>query len=265
MTEMSGICLRGNEVVIVNDKDNLLSIYPFSNLSGLASLVIDLATLKGAPKDLKGQWEAVACKSDGSLVLLQESPARVLNVSKDLKSISSVHDLIIEGALSKTLNWHKDSNSLGEGIILGDSGSIIVVKEKDPVQLIEFSQDKKKKTAYKRKEKDFKGFVKGPLYAVNNWSLPISYLKKIKDVSDIFQHLDGSLYLLSDQSRNISRLIPGLSEKGGSFLVEKTWKLPKRIKKPEGFFLDKKNRAIIVVDSKKVRAKGNLFITSPLF
>jgi hypothetical protein len=137
-TEMSGICLREREVVIVNDKDNLISFYKLSDLSAPASRIIDLKALKGAPSDLNGQWEAVACSVGGGLVLLQETPSRIVVVSKDLKSISSVHDLILEAPLLKNIKWDKASNSLGEGIVLGAEGRFIIAKEKNPVQLIDF-------------------------------------------------------------------------------------------------------------------------------
>jgi hypothetical protein len=250
--EMSGMCLRREEVVIVNDNDNLVHFFKVSNLEKPASRLIDLKKLKGAPLDLKGQWEGISCAEDGRLFLLQESPARVLVITKDLKSVHSINKLVLSVKDKKHLNWKSSSNSSGEGILLLAGGNIIIAKEKNPIQLIEFSKNGSKE-------------INSSFNAITNWSLPLKYLKKVQDISDIYRHSNKGLYLLSDQSRSIIKISGTLPKKGGDFRIEKIWKLPKRIKKPEGFFIDKKGRAVIIVDSKKIRKKGNIFITSKLY
>lgn len=262
VTEMSGICLRGNEIVVISDNNNLLQFFNFKALEKLTSKSVDISSLKGAPALLKGQWESIFCSEDGKIFLLQESPPRILVLSKDLSKVESINNFNFSQKMLKSSNWEADENSKGEGLILFGEGRLLLAKEKNPAQLIEFSFENKS-GAFKRINKNFSLLANQPLKAIRHWSVPIKFLKKIEDISEIHHGLDGSLYLLSDQSRSIIKL-GKLNPTGGELEVTKIWKLPKIIKKPEGFFIDPFGRAVIVIDSKKLRKKGNLFITTPL-
>ncbi len=182
------------------------------------------------------QLEGVAVSPLGRVVLLREDPATLLLLAPGLRSVERSFAYADAG----TPELDDDAGSGGESLVIAPDGQVLVVREKRPVRLV--------------------GAVVADdgLSTFGMWPLDDEASELLEDVSDAALGPDGRLYLLSDQSRRLARLAPGIPPSGYPVGVEGSWRLPKRLDKPEGLTFLPDGRAVVATDTK---GKGpNLFI-----
>jgi len=198
----------------------------------------DLKSIFGAGES---QWEAVAGDSSGKVFLENESQGTVSILDADLK-LKHVITLTLPDDSPLKRSWDRDENSRGEGMLLLSNGHILIAKEKGPSAIIEFApkgQDAKGyapgqqlKGAFKVPSGDASEFI-----AVKSWELKSSAINLIGDISDLTVDADGTIIVLSDQSRAIARIEKELSLDEDKIDVKQMWDLPKEVDKPEGIQL----------------------------
>jgi hypothetical protein len=198
----------------------------------------DLAPIFGGGDS---QWEAVAGDSTGKVFIENESEATISVLDADLK-LKHVISLTIPKDNPLYPSWDRDENSRGEGMLLLSNGHILIAKEKGPSAIIEFApkgQDAKGYTAALQ----LKGAFKVPsgdsseFVAVKNWELKSDAAHLIGDISDLTTDADGSIIVLSDQSRAIARIEKELSVDEDKIDLKAIWNLPREVDKPEGLQL----------------------------
>jgi uncharacterized protein YjiK len=213
------------------------------------------------------QWEAVAGDSSGSVFLLAEGNDQITVLDADLKRI--VHTIQLEVPKSHELSrdWKNDPNSHGEGMVLLANGHVLVVKEKDPVALIEFAVDGQDAQGYEASlalgDRAFK-LPRGSsstMKPVHHWLLKSSQSNAISDVSDLAVDTDGRLLLLTDQGRAIVRIERGLRTDEDKMDVKGLYKLPSSVDKPEGLVIAS-GIPLVAIDQKN--AGESLFTLAPL-
>lgn len=84
------------------------------------------------------QFEAVQSAGEDTVLLLQEQPARVLQI--DLATPALVGTLVLDVPEGHRLReaWLGDRSSRGESMVVTECGHLLVVKEKDPPAILEF-------------------------------------------------------------------------------------------------------------------------------
>lgn len=267
--EISGMAWRNNpatnkkELVLVSDRNYALYIINWAERKTKFKVnKIDLLALKSKDDGAQSEWESIFCDESGRVFIVKESPAKLIVLSPDLKTIEKT-------ILLNHLLPNQKSNSGAEGLLLLNNGHFLVVNEKDKLEIIEFGPASEKPSGFtpaismenngqfpleKLKEK----------YAVlHSWKPDKNTLKHLKDSSGVNTDHNKRLYLLSDEKETISLIGDQLSSKVQSFSGIRYWKLPRRMKNPEGMVINKNGNPIIAVDIKKTD-RPNLFVLSDL-
>ena len=173
----------------------------------------------------------------GRVFILQENPARLFITAPDLKSIQHVIKLEVPEKGFEKVDWNRDLNSQAEGLILLTNGNILVVKEKKPLKILEFSADGKKPEGYHPElAMEWTGAFPLPKEKVSIFKLRYFWAlsSPMVDSSGINLEPKGRPYLLGDKEsviRSISEVFTPGSEK---VKLKTTWKLPSSAIKPEG-------------------------------
>ena len=205
------------------------------------------------------QWEGVACDSVGRVLVLQESPGAVFVFDAQLGELLATVTLDA-GESQAGLAWGADSRSRGEGLAVLESGHLLIVKEKNPPQLIEFGRAGDAPGAIKPGgEARFDGGA--TLVALACWGLDAEGDGGPSDLSELAVGPDGAIYLLSDQERCIVR-IAELSPGGGTVRIAGRWQLPRKLDKPEGLVILSDFRPLVAVDDRE--GKKSLFLLDAL-
>jgi hypothetical protein len=212
--------------------------------------VVDLSELDsppGAPR--VEQAEAIATDGDRQAVVLIEDPPLLLLLDVPDRRLTRAFTLEAVG-LPGLESWMDDASSRGEGLVLLRDGHVLVVKEKRPAGLIEFGPpgDEPQGISEEKLHPAAEPWDAPPgdrLTALAWW--PADGL--LADLSDAAIGPDGGLYLLSDQSSAIGRLVlPLAPTPGAAARFERAWSLPPSIVKAEGLAFLPDGSALVAVD-----------------
>jgi hypothetical protein len=212
------------------------------------------------------QIEAVCADGLGRVLLLQETPPRVVLIDPKASKVVASIELAVEGSSEIAQAWSDPEGSRGEGMALLPGGHLLIAKEKKPAAFIEFGPP----------HSESRGLIRGgaladgerwPIkkgrhrfVALASW-LPDKTLAKIcADFSDLEIGPDGCLYLLSDKSSTIARL-DDLPPGGGTAALLSAWRLGDLDGKPEGLAFTAQGCAVVGLDTRKPRR--NLVLLEP--
>lgn len=257
--EISGMCWRKNgdgpqkEIVLVSDDTNKLYFFDWEKRRESSNVrELDVNQLKGVKAAYDGQWEAIACADSGKMFLLQESPARIVVINRELTEVLYEINLNTESPKFPKLKWPPGAKSAGEGLVLLKNGRFLVAKEKKPSRVVVFSP--------------VTGVPSRPVreYGVENfWKLSKIDKERLEDISELAEDSLGNLFLLSDKSQAIALISKDRMKGSDELNIKKYFSLPSDIKKPEGLLIDEAGRPIVGIDSKSLEGP-NLFLLNKL-
>lgn len=256
--EASGLCCftcDGQEyLAVVGDRSNTIAWAPVADdgPGDWRELVLD--DLAGLPPET-GQLEAVADAGGGRLVVMGEEPAILVLVDVLAAQVQGWWHITTSGDSDFAQLWDREENSRGEGLVLLADGHALVIKEKNPVVIIEIGPGGDRRSL---------DHVSAP----TRWDvppgndLPVVHWVEIPsapaDVSDC-EVVGGVIYALSDQDRSL--VVLGHDQE--SFDITDRWDLDKKIEKPEGLAVTSTGDWYIAMDTRDGR-DAIVRIQSPL-
>ena len=248
LREVSGLALRGAELLAVGDHDPVVFTAPLEPWP-LRWQGIDLAGL-GLP-DGGTQFEAIQPVGEHTILVLQEQPARVLFI--DLAAPALIGCLLLDVPNGHRLreSWLGDRSSRGESLVLAERGHLLIVKEKNPAAILEFGPAGDEPVGWRRG-----GPTVAPaagdatLTVLATWWLGDDLAKQLPDISDATVGPDGRLYLLSDQGSAIARLPDSLDPGGGSVHADALWRIAGSPESAEGLVILNDGTPLVGVDTK---------------
>jgi uncharacterized protein YjiK len=276
--EISGLAWRKNpetkrrELVVVGDRDHKIHIIDWENRNPFRSREIDLKPLeaKEGSESAQSEWESVFSDESGRLFIVQERPSQVVIVSADLSKIEGRITLGLSSLAKSDATSSENSNSGGEGLVPLKNGHILVVHEKNPLQIIEYAPAGEPAQGYHSDlaiEKKGRFPLPSPsssaFVAAHTWRLSAEREALFEDSSGLNSDDDGALYLLGDQKNLIGHIGRKLKTDKAKVKIDRLWSLPSSIRQPEGMVIDEEGRPIIAVDRKNAK-HPNLFLLSPL-
>lgn len=208
-------------------------------LGDIAVVTADDVGARPGYEERATQLEAVALDGAGRAWLLTEGTSMVGGV--DLSARRIVSRLTIDTSTIPDLHasWSKKNASRGEGMLLLREGHLLVAKEKKPAGLVELGPrgDVARGVSAATLLGPDEGWDPPPdddgLVALAWWPWDGPGTGDLEDLSDLAPDHDGGVWVLSDQSRCLARLVLPL-EPSGAVAVTGTATLPKSIAKPEG-------------------------------
>jgi hypothetical protein len=260
LREVSGLVLRGSDLLAVGDHDPVVFSAPLQPWP-LDWQAIDLAGLE--LPDGGTQFEAIQPTSEHTVLVLQEQPARVLHI--DLSVPALIGTLLLDVPEGHRLReaWLGDRSSRGESLVLTDRGHLLVVKEKDPPAILEFGPAGDDPVGWRRG-----GPTAAPasgdaaLTMLATWWLGKELATRLPDISDATVGPDGRLYLLSDQGSAIARLPDVLDPRGGEVEATAMWRIAGSPENAEGLVILDDGTVLVGLDTKSSRR--NLLRLNPL-
>lgn len=182
------------------------------------------------------QWEGVAADAAGNVVIMRENPSQLYVMRENGQVIQRLIDLD-----TSTLTEDDDDNSMGEGLALLRNGHVIYLKEKDPPLLIEYGPEGEAPVGITPetllKVGDAWPSAAGPgttFVPLKIWPFGDNTQAVLEDFSDLTVTEDGSVYVLSDESRRIALLEREILPTDNKAKIKIYWDLPRAIDKPEG-------------------------------
>lgn len=260
LREVSGLVLRGSDLLAVGDHDPVVFSAPLQPWP-LDWQAIDLAGLE--LPDGGTQFEAIQPTSAHTVLVLQEQPARVLHI--DLSVPALIGTLLLDVPDGHRLReaWLGDRSSRGESLVLADHGHLLVVKEKDPSAILEFGPAGDDPVGWRRGgPTEAPGAGDATLTVLATWWLTGELAKWLPDISDATLGPDGRLYLLSDQGGAIARLPDALDPRGGEVEAAAIWRIAGSPKSAEGLVILDDGTVLVGLDTKSPRR--NLLRLNPL-
>lgn len=260
LREVSGLVLRGSDLLAVGDHDPVVFTAPLQPWP-LDWQAIDLAGLE--LPDGGTQFEAIQPTGEHTVLVLQEQPARVLHI--DLSVPELIGTLLLDVPDGHRLReaWLGDRSSRGESLVLADRGHLLVVKEKDPTSILEFGPAGDDPVGWRRG-----GPTVAPptgdaaLTVLATWWLSDELAEWLPDISDATVGPDGRLYLLSDQGSAIARLPDSLDPHGGEVEAAAIWRIAGSPENAEGLVILADGTVLVGLDTKSPRR--NLLQLNPL-
>lgn len=251
LREVSGLALLGTELLAVGDRDPMLFVAPLEPWPPCWR-GIDLTGL--ALPDGGTQFEALEPVDRTSVLILQEQPARVLHLDVTRPALLGTMQLDVPDDHRLREMWLGDRSSRGESLVLADRGHLLVVKEKDPMAILEFGPAGDAPVGWR-------AGVAPPalppgdrtLTVLATWWPAPELSRWLPDISDATVGPDGHLYLLSDQGSSIARLPASLDAAGGSVDAEAVWRIAGAPDKAEGLALLDDGTPLIGLDTKSPR------------
>lgn len=273
--ELSGMAARrsaavGTELLIISDVSYRVSSIGFKDNFASDQFFYDLKNIiPGFYSKSDSQWEAIA--ADKSRVfIMRENPGEVFVFSGDLKTFLQAIILKIPKSSPLHAAWTADPNSRGEGMILLKNGHILVIKEKDPVQLIEFGPQNDLAEGFKPGEavgmdENFPLPVgtEVEFFPLKYWDVGNDSNALISDVSDLAVGPDGKIYALSDKDSRIAALENVLKPTETKFKVKASWTLSDKVAKPEGLVITSSFEPLVTSDDADIGR--NLFYLRPMY
>lgn len=260
LREVSGLVLRGSDLLAVGDHDPVVFSAPLQPWP-LDWHAIDLAGLE--LPDGGTQFEAIQPTSAHTVLVLQEQPARVLHIDLSVPALIGTLLLNVPDGHRLRQAWLGDRSSRGESLVLADRGHLLVVKEKDPSAILEFGPAGDDPVGWRRGDSTV---APGPgdatLTVLATWWLGNELTKRLPDISDATIGPDGRLYLLSDQGSAIARLPDSLDPHGGVVEAEAIWLIAGSPKSAEGLVILDDGTVLVGLDTKSPRR--NLLRLKPL-
>ncbi len=260
LREVSGLAVHGQQLLAVGDHDPVVFSAPLEPWP-LRWHGTDLSSL-GLPEG-GTQFEAVQPAAAGTVLILQEQPARILHLDLNVPVLMST--LLLEVPEGHRLReaWLGDRSSRGESLVLTDRGHVLVVKEKDPAAILEFGPAGDEPVGWRRG-----GPVVPPepedatLVVLATWWLAAGLGKHLPDISDATVGPDGRLYLLSDQGAAIARMPEVLDPRGGEVDAVAVWRIAGAPENAEGLVILADGTPLVALDTKA--PKRNLLRLDPL-
>ena len=260
LREVSGLAVHGQQLLAVGDHDPVVFSAPIQPWP-LRWRGTDLSSL-GLPEG-GTQFEAVQPAAAGTVLILQEQPARILHLDLSVPELLST--LLLEVPEGHRLRgaWLGDRSSRGESLVLTDRGHVLVVKEKDPAAIMEFGPAGDEPVGWRRG-----GPVVPPepgdatLVVLATWWLAEGLGRHLPDVSDATVGPDGRLYLLSDQGAAIARMPEVLDPRGGEVDAVAVWRIAGAPENAEGLVILADGTPLVALDTKS--PKRNLLRLDPL-
>jgi hypothetical protein len=238
LEEVSGFAARerdgARELLCVGDHDHDLLVVPLGEGAAVGEAARhDLRRL--APDPGASGFEGVACDGAGRVLVLQEGQSRVLVLDPGLDRLERVLDLVVapdQPGFGE--EWADDENARGEGLLPMEGGHLLVVKQKEPVCLIEFGPPGDAPLGIgpgtvlgPRAELALPAAEGGGSYAVLAW-WPLSprSASRIESANDLALDERGRLLLVSSRSRRIARIATPLDPDAPEAVVEDDWRVP---------------------------------------
>lgn len=260
LREVSGLAVHGQQLLAVGDHDPVVFSAPIQPWP-LRWHGTDLSSL-GLPEG-GTQFEAVQPAAAGTVLILQEQPARILHLDLSVPELLSTLLLEVPEAHRLREAWLGDRSSRGESLVLTDRGHVLVVKEKDPAAILEFGPADDEPVGWQRG-----GPVVPPepadatLVVLATWWLADGLGKHLPDISDATVGPDGRLYLLSDQGAAIARMPDVLDPHGGEVDAVDVWRIAGAPENAEGLVILADGTPLVALDTKS--PKRNLLRLDPL-
>lgn len=242
LPEVSGLCVGDGRLYAIGDRGDGVAFCALESGRLGEWEVLDAEDIDGW--DL-AQLEAVASAGPNRLAVACEEPSIIVVVDLAARAVVAREHLSVPQGHGLHQSWVREANSRTEGVVLLSGGGVLAAKEKDPAALLLFGSRGPALPAGATFE------VADDLPAGPWWSLP----EDLRDISDLALAPDGSLALLSDQSRCI-----GLVDwpEGGEASYRDVVKLPKQVTKAEGVAWIAPGVVAVASDTKK--AKDNLVL-----
>jgi hypothetical protein len=260
LREVSGLALQGPHLIAVGDHDPAVFIAPVEPWP-LEWRALDLAELR--LPDGGVQFEAIAPTGEHTALVLQEQPARVLQLDLSGPALAGSLHLEVPEGHSLREAWLGDRSSRGESLVLADRGHLIIVKEKGPAAILEFGPVDDAPVGWRRGERGVPPAVGDQTLSVlATWWLSKALAKALPDISDATVGPDGCLYLLSDQGSAIARLPEILDPAGGTVDATQIWRIAGSPENAEGLVILDDGTPLVALDTKS--AKRNLLRLEPL-
>jgi hypothetical protein len=222
------------------------------------------------------QLEAIAVDADVRILLVQEFPCRAEYIdARSRRVLAHIALEIPDGVGSEVLreSWRDPDGSHAEGVVMLRDRHLLVVKEKDPVALLEFAPvgDAARGFGGDRWLDAGQTWWEGigadgaqdvTLVLVAAWAPTDVMTTACPDLSDAAAAPNGALVLLSDQGRSIAVVPDGTGSPArdpfdGSFEAISVWRIS-GLKKPEGIVVLPDLDVLVACDRRKLTK--NLFV-----
>ncbi len=208
------------------------------------------------------EWEGVAADGSGRVFVLRESSANVFVFSPDLRELEHTIHLDLEESEDEHVRELLDDPNAGpEGMVLLDGGHLLVVKQRDPIVLVEFGRKDDPHSglsgdSYLPPDGAFRlsDGRRTTLRALGSWELGEDAEAAVETANDLAVDGDGRLHAISSKSRCIFEL-GGADPQDGEVAVVNGWAIPEELeagreRKAEGLAFDDQGRAIVALDAK---------------
>ena len=270
--ELSGLGLRrrrdgGEEMLAVSNN----SFRVLSSDTGPGATISRSRSLDDAvaahTKGNASEWEGIAADGAGRIFVLQEEPGHVFvfdSAAKHLIQAIALH--VPDSGAGWERSWRRHHNARGETLVLLDRGRIPVIKQKDPVVLVEFGprDDRAPDIRFLAHGDQFELPVADELRPRRTWLLDGAAARELESISDAAV-LGDRLFVLSAASRCIAELEPLPAGGGAAGLKREPWTVPDDIEQPEGLVvLPASRRPIVAADLERGDPRDNAFLLDPL-
>lgn len=276
LAEVSGLALgrddRGAPALLAIG-DRAASVAVADLADGVGDLVwrtLDLREAEGSRIPHRDpQLEALAADGARGVLIVQEWPNRAEFVDAATRRVRARIALEVDETAPQQLrrSWRDASCSHAEGVVLLRDGHLLVVKEKDPVALLEFGPAGAVPQGFGPDrwlglgEQWQIGEGDIALTALAAWEPTASVADSCPDLSDAAIAPNGDLVLVSDQGCAILVIHPAPPTPepwAGRFDTVASWRIEGLEGKPEGIVVLPEGDILIACDRKKV--KGNLYL-----
>jgi uncharacterized protein YjiK len=251
LAEVSGLALRTwngqRELLAIGDSEQALVSAVLPSSVKPSTLLFERHELgELVPGGPPSQWEAVTADPSGRVFVLEEDPGAVFVFSPALDALQHLFELHVsaEGpAWQQELaaDWASEPNSRGEGLCLGETGHLFVLKEKHGPAIIEFAPAGDEPVGLFGPLQDPFPMPTGThsvLVPIRLWKFADSARDALPDMSDLFIDGGGTLYVVSGAGRTLGRIRESLDPGAtGKLHLDAAWKMPKTIANPEGLVL----------------------------
>jgi hypothetical protein len=234
---------------------------------------LDLRHAEGSRiPEVDPQLEAIAVDGQMGVVLMQESPNRAEFIdgpSRRVRASVSFEVPDLAALADVHVSWRDPRCSHTEGIVLMRRGHALLIKEKDPVALLEFGPAGQEPLGIGPDS----WLPDGAAWQVGSGDVVLSCLAAWRpdaqlrqaspDLSDAEVGPDGGLLLTGDQARvlvALGRHPPAEAPYAGTIRARAAWQLAGIEHKPEGLVVLPGGDVLIACDRRKVRT--NLFMVA---
>jgi hypothetical protein len=286
LPELSALALRardgGEPLELLGVGDSSFSIFRGeAEAPGSSTISTDLAHEVSTWTEAGGtsQWEGAAVDGAGRAFVLQEhsgrksEPSHVFVFDPGLQSCVLVVALRVEAQGGEWQSkWAEDKNARGEALLLLLGGRILIAKQKDPVQFIEFGPSGADAAGFDASQlldadESFDHpadrFVE--LEPLASWGVAEVDRGDLDGVNDLAA-AEGRLYAISRKSGVIALLEARAAPEEDSIRVERCWRIPDSVAHPEGLAIRDGLLPIVAddVDAEEDVGDPNIFLLSSL-